>query len=199
MRFGRRRRICDQGSAMRNTILMLLLAVVSGNAMAEWFFIEGNEKQKAYADPATILKTDNKVKMWSMIDLKETAKLSDGKQFLSWKTQYEFDCKMRKFRMLAASMHSKNMGEGEVTNSLDFESPKWEAVPPDSEGEILWKFACKTRYQSEQEAQKHCPGDIVAWINLSTGAVHYKGQRWFGRTKSGEYVCKKEAALEISR
>jgi len=182
---------------MRKTILMLLLVMVSRSAMAEWFLIDGNESQKAYADPSTIIKTGNMIKMWSMIDLKETATLSDGKPFLSWKSQYEFDCKEKQSRILAASMHSKNMGEGEVTNNLDFESPQWEAVPPDSEGEILRKFACRGRYQNEQDAHKHCPSDTVVWINLSTGTIHYKGQHLFGRTKVGEYVCKKEAFSSI--
>jgi hypothetical protein len=133
------------------------------------------------------------VKMWSMIDFKKAVKLSDGKQFLSWKTQYEFDCKIKQSRIVAASMHSGNMGSGEVTNSLDFDSQKWEAVPAGSNGEDLWNYVCGTRFQSEQDAQKHCPADTVVWLNLNSKVIHYKGQRWYGRTKTGAYVCKKEA------
>jgi hypothetical protein len=48
-------------------------------------------------------------------------------------------------------------------------------------------------FASEQEAQKHCPSDIVVWLNLPTGIYHFKGQRWYGATKTGAYVCKKEA------
>jgi len=48
-------------------------------------------------------------------------------------------------------------------------------------------------FQGEQEAQKHCPADVVVWVNLPTGVYHFKGQRWYGTTKSGAYVCKAEA------
>jgi hypothetical protein len=33
----------------------------------------------------------------------------------------------------------------------------------------------------------------VVWLNLPSGIYHLKGQRWYGRTKSGAYVCKQEA------
>lgn len=48
-------------------------------------------------------------------------------------------------------------------------------------------------FTTEQEAQKHCPSDVVVWLNLPTGIYHFKGQRWYGATKSGAYVCKAEA------
>ena len=55
------------------------------------------------------------------------------------------------------------------------------------------------QFNSEQAAQKHCPTDIVVWVNLPTGIFHYKGQRWYGITKSGAYVCKQEAVKEGDR
>jgi hypothetical protein len=55
------------------------------------------------------------------------------------------------------------------------------------------------RYDSESQAQQHCPKDTVVWLNLSTMIWHYKGQRWYGRTKSGTYVCEREAAAEGAR
>jgi hypothetical protein len=55
------------------------------------------------------------------------------------------------------------------------------------------------RFQSEQEAQKHCPADTVVWVNTAIGVYHYKGQRWYGNTKHGAYECKKEADTEGDR
>ena len=55
------------------------------------------------------------------------------------------------------------------------------------------------QFNSEQTAQKHCPADIVVWVNLPTGIFHYKGQRWYGLTNSGAYVCKLEAVKENDR
>jgi hypothetical protein len=48
-------------------------------------------------------------------------------------------------------------------------------------------------FNTEQLAKQHCPTDTVVWLNLRSGVYHYKGQRWYGNTKSGAYVCQKEA------
>jgi hypothetical protein len=50
-----------------------------------------------------------------------------------------------------------------------------------------------TNYPTEAQAQQHCPTDTVVWLNLPTGIYHSKGQRWYGRTKSGAYACRAEA------
>jgi hypothetical protein len=48
------------------------------------------------------------------------------------------------------------------------------------------------QFNSEETAQKHCPSDIVVWLNLPSGIYHYKGQRWYANTKNGAFVCEKE-------
>jgi hypothetical protein len=48
-------------------------------------------------------------------------------------------------------------------------------------------------FPTEQRAQRHCPADTVVWLNLPTGIYHFQGQRWYGRTNSGAYVCQREA------
>lgn len=48
-------------------------------------------------------------------------------------------------------------------------------------------------FSTEQQAQQHCPKDLVVWLNLPSGVYHFRGQRWYGQTKSGAYVCKLEA------
>jgi len=47
-------------------------------------------------------------------------------------------------------------------------------------------------FQSEAAAQQHCPKDTVVWINTKTGVYHFRGQRWYGRTRSGAYACRAE-------
>jgi hypothetical protein len=48
-------------------------------------------------------------------------------------------------------------------------------------------------YPTAQEAQQHCPDDLVVWLDPPTRTYHYRGQRWYGSTKSGAYVCRNEA------
>jgi hypothetical protein len=55
------------------------------------------------------------------------------------------------------------------------------------------------QFMSEQQAQQHCPSDTVVWLNLPTMIWHYKGERWYGRTKNGAYVCMKEAVAVGAR
>ncbi|MFZ1906989.1 MAG: hypothetical protein WAU56_16520 [Steroidobacteraceae bacterium] len=55
------------------------------------------------------------------------------------------------------------------------------------------------QFQTEAEAQQHCPKETVVWLNLPTMIWHYKGQRWYGNTKHGAYVCEKEAATSGAR
>jgi len=51
----------------------------------------------------------------------------------------------------------------------------------------------QTQFPTEQQALQHCPNDTVVWLNLPTGIYHFKGERWYGMTKSGAFVCQKEA------
>jgi hypothetical protein len=44
-----------------------------------------------------------------------------------------------------------------------------------------------------------CPGDRVVWVNTKSGVYHLEGERWFGRTKSGQYECEKAAKAEGDR
>jgi hypothetical protein len=55
------------------------------------------------------------------------------------------------------------------------------------------------QFSTEAEAAKHCPQDTVVWLNMPTMIWHYKGERWYGNTKHGAYVCEKEAAADGAR
>jgi hypothetical protein len=48
-------------------------------------------------------------------------------------------------------------------------------------------------FSTEDATQAHCPRDVVVWLNVPSGIYHYKGERWYGRTKHGAYACEKEA------
>jgi hypothetical protein len=48
-------------------------------------------------------------------------------------------------------------------------------------------------FATESAAQKHCPRDEVVWLNTNSGIYHEQGMRWYGNTKAGAYVCRKEA------
>lgn len=118
---------------------------INRSEMAGWSKVVEDKGRSVYASSSPVEKNGTRVTILSMVDLKQATSLSDGKQFLSWETQYEFDCKNRQSRIVAASMYTGNMGGGEVTNSIEYESPSWEAIPSGSNGETLWKRACGKR------------------------------------------------------
>jgi hypothetical protein len=60
-------------------------------------------------------------------------------------------------------------------------------------GAIALASAPLTQFTTEASAKAHCPRDAVVWLNTNSGIYHYKGERWYGRTKHGAYVCEKEA------
>ncbi|HTV44880.1 MAG TPA: hypothetical protein VMF05_06155 [Stellaceae bacterium] len=49
-------------------------------------------------------------------------------------------------------------------------------------------------FSTEAAAKAHCPGDTVVWANLSgSKAYHLSGNKYYGKTKHGTYMCRKEA------
>ena len=87
---------------MHKTILMMLLSVISSSAVAEWIEVGRNITVGVvfYADPTTIHKSDEKVKMWILVDLEPGEGHSRDKVFKSIKTQREYDCKKKQHRRL---------------------------------------------------------------------------------------------------
>lgn len=53
--------------------------------------------------------------------------------------------------------------------------------------------AAAAMFETEAAARKYCLRDVVVWLNTNSGVYHEKGMRWYGRTKRGAYVCKREA------
>jgi hypothetical protein len=50
-----------------------------------------------------------------------------------------------------------------------------------------------TPFRYESQAQRHCPADVVVWLDLGKGIYYGKRQRWYGRGFTGSFVCREEA------
>ena len=68
------------------------------------------------------------------------------------------------------------------------------AAPPtvSHQAAILAQASLPPLFDTESAAQTHCPNDVVVWLNIPSGIYHYKGERWYARTKHGAYACEKE-------
>lgn len=133
---------------MSKAILMVLLALMSSSAAAEWVEVirRGDGNTTIYADPATIRKSDNNVRMWIMLDYLNSKDAPGSLGTLkSLKSHDEFDCKEEKKRTLYMSAHGENMGRGEVIFSDTIIDRTWKPIAPDEIGSVLFEFACKKR------------------------------------------------------
>ena len=128
---------------MRKAILVIILAVVTSNAAAAWIEVDRDNVTTIYADPATIRKAGNKVKMWTMADYR-TPRVANGEQHMSSKSLHEYDCKESRFRDTYVVRHSNNMGGGAMVSNNPIPS-SWVPIPPGTVGEALMEIACGKR------------------------------------------------------
>ena len=129
---------------MRNVILTMLLAVVSGSAAAGWVEVDSDESTTFYIDPTTIQRDGNLVKMWELLDYK-AARVRNKVMYVSSKTQSEYDCKDEQLRTLSLSLHPRNMAGGKSVYGSNV-ADHWRPVPPGGAIEVLWKIACGKGY-----------------------------------------------------
>ena len=127
---------------MRKIVLILALGLTCSSVIAEWSQVEESSSLIAYVDYATIRKYDNKVKMWSLFDYKNSQDaVGSNKRFLSTKSRNEYDCNEEKSRALSLSVYMGNMGHGEVIYSDSSVGP-WEELPPNTIARYLWQIGC---------------------------------------------------------
>jgi len=50
-----------------------------------------------------------------------------------------------------------------------------------------------TPFRNESQAQRHCPADVVVWLDLGKGTYYTKRQRRYGRGYTASFVCREEA------
>jgi hypothetical protein len=61
-------------------------------------------------------------------------------------------------------------------------------------GSVTCAFAIPlTPFRYESQAQRHCPADVVVWLDFRKGIYYSKPQRWYGRGFTGSFVCREEA------
>jgi len=51
-------------------------------------------------------------------------------------------------------------------------------------------------FSTEAQAKASCPGDLVVWANLDSKIYHFAGNKNYGATKDGSYMCEKTALAQ---
>lgn len=52
---------------------------------------------------------------------------------------------------------------------------------------------------AQSSAGISCPGDKVVWVNTRSHIYHFEGERYFGHTKSGKFMCERAADSQGDR
>jgi hypothetical protein len=130
---------------MKRVVLPLILAVLSGNAAAEWVRFGENDRSVGYAD-TEIRRSGDRVVVSVLFDYKSIQESPrTGRRYLSEKGQREIDCRSDRERVLFFTWHAEQMGNGVVVYTGN-KPTNWEpTTSPGSISAILWKFACGKR------------------------------------------------------
>jgi hypothetical protein len=123
--------------------LVLVMLCVGPPAYAEWVRVDENEHGVSYADPDTIQRKGNLVKMRHLYDWK-TVPQSPIDPFLSRQRDDEYDCAEERTHAIAFTFFSGQMGTGQVVHSELIEDP-WRSVAPDGIDKSLLRFACSKK------------------------------------------------------
>ncbi len=121
---------------MRKTILAIVLAGLCHGASAAWQLTGTDAGVTFYADPATLAVKDGRTTLWVLDDYEKSQ--SDGA--LSVKSQVEYDCAARRFRVLFASRHAQRMAREEMPVTEDARSA-WQ--PAAGRRDAEWRIACR--------------------------------------------------------
>ena len=49
------------------------------------------------------------------------------------------------------------------------------------------------QFSTETQAKARCPSETVVWLNTDSNVYHFAGGHRYGNTKSGAYVCERDA------
>ena len=72
--------------------------------------------------------------------------------------------------------------------------PSTSAPSPSTSAPSPSTSAPSNRFSTEAAAKAHCPGDTVVWATLTRSkAYHLSGDRYYGKTRHGAYMCRKDA------
>lgn len=130
--------------------LILLMTILPTKAFADWLLIYEDQKKEIFMDLENLRFYKDKVRLWLLEDYKEMQYIKKI-QYFSVKSFNEFDCGIKKKRILAYSLYEKKMAKGKVIFSKG-RPFKWSKVEPSTINSVYMNLGC-----DELEANKQSP------------------------------------------
>lgn len=124
--------------------LLLIVLVLSGTpSYAEWVFVTTDGKGNTmYLDADSIRRKGNIAKVWVLLDTSIARETMEGVPFRSSRTLHQVDCGKERFRVVAFTLFSGNMGSGQLVASSQY-MLEWERVPSEGSARRLLKLVCE--------------------------------------------------------
>ena len=108
----------------------------------DWKLIKNELFGGIYFNIKLISRFRNSAKISILIDgKKENISKETGSVFHSQIVQHEYECQLKKSRVLAITRYKSHMAEGDAEKSKDGEG-SWEQIEPSSMDEYFMKLAC---------------------------------------------------------
>ena len=126
---------------------ILLAAMTLGIAsckpapVSEWVVFEAAPDATIYVDPSTIRREGDRAEMWVLIDYASPQPDKTGKQVMSDKLKYQYDCSGKQLSIVATSAHAGPMASGETIN-VNPDPPQLTPIPAGTTAEKMWQHAC---------------------------------------------------------
>jgi len=122
--------------------LLAVFILIAFPTWADWTKVaESESKSEVYLDLETIRKDGDSLKVWQLTNYLKP-EVFVGKELLSIRARYEFDCKQERMRALSISAHSEPNARGEVIGQENSPTP-WVDIPPKSVGLTVLNRVCK--------------------------------------------------------
>ncbi len=118
----------------------LCILFFSQYTYAEWMEASSTEEYKAYVDIKSIGKSKDIITMASLYDFQKSQKLSN-ETFFSVKHTREYDCNLKRQRVVYSEFFDSNMGKGKLLGKTS-KIYDWRDNGPNTVDEHLWQIAC---------------------------------------------------------
>lgn len=122
---------------MKTWCVALWLLTVGMPASAGWTFVDGSTDIERYLKADQIDRDGDRARVWEI----DNHAVADASGVVSLRSQTEYDCGARRYRIVHLSGHTRPMTEGEVvfSNAVD---GTWRPVAPQTLGEASMEIAC---------------------------------------------------------
>ncbi|MFL6657322.1 MAG: surface-adhesin E family protein [Massilia sp.] len=127
---------------MRKLLLLALLMPLAAQA-ASWVSVGSNGESQSFIDKASILKTVDGYKAWSLTSYSKEQTSQDGSSYQSVKELHVYACKARTVTLLSQVYYSAPMGKGPVAQNIKYEKFSAEDIIPDSTDDSALQVVCK--------------------------------------------------------